>query len=44
VSVAADVVAEPTLLVNTARYRLPFWPADRLLRVRVVLVAPEMLM
>ena len=41
VSVAAVVVAEPTVLVNTARNWLPFC-ATRVVNVNVVLVAPAM--
>ena len=44
VRVAALVVAVPTLLVKTAWYSSPFWAAVVVLRVRVVLVAPEMLL
>src|SRR5947207_1566752 len=40
VSVAALVVALPTLLVKTASYWLPFMPAVTLLSVKVVEVAP----
>ena len=38
------MVAVPTLLLKTAWYSSPFWAAAVLLRVRVVLVAPEMLL
>ncbi len=41
VRVAAVVVAEPTLLVKTARYWLPFWP-EPAVKLKVVAVAPAM--
>src|SRR2546427_13263485 len=43
VSVAAVVVAVPAELVNTARYRYPFWD-EAVVKLRVVEVAPEMLL
>jgi hypothetical protein len=43
VNVAAVVVAVPTALVNTARYRVPFSPAATG-KVSVVAVAPAMLL
>src|SRR5437879_12177415 len=39
VSVAAVVVAVPAELVNTARYRYPFWD-EAVVKLRVVEVAP----
>lgn len=43
VSVAAVLVAVPTVFVNTARYWLPFWDAV-VVKVRVVEVAPVTLL
>ena len=40
VIVAAVVVADPPAFVNTARNFVPFWPADTLGTVSVVVVAP----
>ena len=43
VNVAAVVVAPPHVLVNTARYWFPFWPA-LVVKLSVVDVAPVMLL
>jgi len=43
VNVADVVVPVPTELVNTARYRLPFWAAV-VVKLNVVEVAPAMLL
>ena len=43
VSSAAFVFEDPAVLVKTARYWFPFWPAD-VVKLRVVDVAPVMLL
>jgi len=43
VSSAAFVFDDPAVLVNTARYWFPFWPAD-VVKLRVVDVAPVRLL
>jgi hypothetical protein len=43
INVAAVVVAPPHVLLNTARYRFPFWPA-LVVKLSVVDVAPVMLL